>query len=76
MQAIKDAEDQVDRLRQETQKAEESLALARLELREQTQEGGQGRARGRTGRGRAGHSGVGGSLDGPTVHPQRRNSLG
>ncbi|KAM9689698.1 IQ motif and ankyrin repeat domain-containing protein 1 isoform 8-T10 [Dama dama] len=37
-QAIKDAEEQVDRLQQEAQKAEEALALARLELREQTQE--------------------------------------
>lgn len=32
----------MDRLRQEAQKAEETLAMARLELREQTQEGGQG----------------------------------
>ncbi|KAM7075395.1 IQ motif and ankyrin repeat domain-containing protein 1 isoform 1-T1 [Molossus nigricans] len=39
LQAIKDAEAQVDRLRQEAQKAEERLAMARLELREQTQEG-------------------------------------
>ncbi|KAK2095189.1 IQ motif and ankyrin repeat domain-containing protein 1 [Saguinus oedipus] len=39
LQAIKDAEDQVDRLQQEAQKAEEALALARLALREQTQEG-------------------------------------
>ncbi|XP_077800606.1 IQ motif and ankyrin repeat domain-containing protein 1 isoform X14 [Macaca mulatta] len=39
LQAIKDAEAQVDRLRQEAQKAEEALAMARLELREQTQEG-------------------------------------
>ncbi|KAI4581775.1 hypothetical protein MJG53_009300 [Ovis ammon polii x Ovis aries] len=39
LQAIKDAEEQVDRLQQEAQKAEEVLALARLELREQTQEG-------------------------------------
>uniref|UniRef100_A0A2K6GNK9 IQ motif and ankyrin repeat containing 1 n=1 Tax=Propithecus coquereli TaxID=379532 RepID=A0A2K6GNK9_PROCO len=38
LQAIKDAEAQVDRLRQEAQKAEETLAMARLELREQTQE--------------------------------------
>ncbi|XP_055981393.1 IQ motif and ankyrin repeat domain-containing protein 1 [Sorex fumeus] len=38
LQAIKDAEDRVDRLRQEAQKAEETLALARLELREQTPE--------------------------------------
>lgn len=30
----------MDRLRQEAQKAEETLAMARLELREQTQEGG------------------------------------
>ncbi|XP_075861065.1 IQ motif and ankyrin repeat domain-containing protein 1 isoform X2 [Microcebus murinus] len=37
-EAIKDAEAQVDRLRQEAQKAEETLAMARLELREQTQE--------------------------------------
>nr|XP_054375032.1 IQ motif and ankyrin repeat domain-containing protein 1 isoform X3 [Pongo abelii] len=37
LQAIKDAEAQVDRLRQEAQKAEEALAMARLELREQTQ---------------------------------------
>ncbi|XP_053516970.1 IQ motif and ankyrin repeat domain-containing protein 1 isoform X3 [Artibeus jamaicensis] len=39
LQAIKDAEAQVDRLRQEAQKAEETLAMARLELREQTQQG-------------------------------------
>ncbi|KAL4842196.1 hypothetical protein H8958_002840, partial [Nasalis larvatus] len=39
LQAIRDAEAQVDRLRQEAQKAEEALAMARLELREQTQEG-------------------------------------
>ncbi|XP_019513407.1 PREDICTED: putative IQ motif and ankyrin repeat domain-containing protein LOC642574 homolog isoform X4 [Hipposideros armiger] len=39
LQAIQDAEAQVDRLRQEAQKAEETLATARLELREQTQEG-------------------------------------
>lgn len=39
LQAIRDAEAQVDRLRQEAQKAEETLALARLELREQTQQG-------------------------------------
>ncbi|XP_011905741.1 PREDICTED: putative IQ motif and ankyrin repeat domain-containing protein LOC642574 homolog [Cercocebus atys] len=38
-EAIKDAEVQVDRLRQEAQKAEAALAMARLELREQTQEG-------------------------------------
>ncbi|XP_061294150.1 IQ motif and ankyrin repeat domain-containing protein 1 isoform X2 [Bos javanicus] len=38
LQAIKDAEEQVDRLQQEAQKAEEALALARLELREQTEE--------------------------------------
>ncbi|XP_053786088.1 IQ motif and ankyrin repeat domain-containing protein 1 isoform X3 [Desmodus rotundus] len=38
LQAIKDAEAQVDRLRQEAQKAEEMLAMARLELREQTQQ--------------------------------------
>nr|XP_012615590.1 putative IQ motif and ankyrin repeat domain-containing protein LOC642574 homolog isoform X4 [Microcebus murinus] len=38
LQAIKDAEAQVDRLREEAQKAEETLAMARLELREQTQE--------------------------------------
>ncbi|XP_053414430.1 IQ motif and ankyrin repeat domain-containing protein 1 [Nycticebus coucang] len=38
LQAIRDAEAQVDRLRQEAQKAEETLAMARLELREQTQE--------------------------------------
>nr|XP_012615588.1 putative IQ motif and ankyrin repeat domain-containing protein LOC642574 homolog isoform X2 [Microcebus murinus] len=37
-EAIKDAEAQVDRLREEAQKAEETLAMARLELREQTQE--------------------------------------
>ncbi|ERE81334.1 ankyrin repeat domain-containing protein 55 [Cricetulus griseus] len=41
-QAIKDAEAQVELLRLEAQKAEETLAMARLELREQTQEGGQG----------------------------------
>ncbi|XP_066235750.1 IQ motif and ankyrin repeat domain-containing protein 1 isoform X1 [Saccopteryx leptura] len=39
LQAVKDAEAQVDRLRKEAQKAEETLALARLALREQTQEG-------------------------------------
>uniref|UniRef100_A0A2K5R364 IQ motif and ankyrin repeat containing 1 n=1 Tax=Cebus imitator TaxID=2715852 RepID=A0A2K5R364_CEBIM len=39
LQAIKDAEDQVDRLQQEARKAEEALALARLVLREQTQDG-------------------------------------
>uniref|UniRef100_A0A8D1NGA8 IQ motif and ankyrin repeat containing 1 n=2 Tax=Sus scrofa TaxID=9823 RepID=A0A8D1NGA8_PIG len=38
LQAIKDAEAQVDRLRQEAQKAEETLAQARLEQRERTQE--------------------------------------
>lgn len=32
----------MDRLQQEAQKAEETLAMARLELREQTPEGGQG----------------------------------
>ncbi|XP_047414279.1 IQ motif and ankyrin repeat domain-containing protein 1 isoform X5 [Sciurus carolinensis] len=37
-EAIKDSEAQVDRLRQEAQKAEETLAMARLALREQTQE--------------------------------------
>lgn len=42
LQAIQDAEAQVDRLRQEAQKAEETLAMARLELREQTEEGGRG----------------------------------
>ncbi|XP_049709769.1 IQ motif and ankyrin repeat domain-containing protein 1 [Elephas maximus indicus] len=36
--AVKDAEAQVDRLRREAQKAEETLAMARLALREQTQE--------------------------------------
>lgn len=41
----------MDRLRQEAQKAEESLAMARLELREQTQEGGQGLGWGRGGGG-------------------------
>lgn len=40
-QAIKDAEAQVDKLWLEAQRAEETLAMARLELREQTQEGGQ-----------------------------------
>ncbi|XP_049488758.1 IQ motif and ankyrin repeat domain-containing protein 1 isoform X2 [Panthera uncia] len=39
LQAIKDAEAQVDRLRLEARKAEETLAVARLELRKQTQEG-------------------------------------
>ncbi|XP_035315207.1 putative IQ motif and ankyrin repeat domain-containing protein LOC642574 homolog isoform X1 [Cricetulus griseus] len=38
LQAIKDAEAQVELLRLEAQKAEETLAMARLELREQTQE--------------------------------------
>ncbi|XP_069931719.1 IQ motif and ankyrin repeat domain-containing protein 1 isoform X11 [Oryctolagus cuniculus] len=37
-QAVKDAEARVDRLRQQAQTAEETLALARLELREQAQE--------------------------------------
>lgn len=46
LQAIKDAEAHVDRLRQEAQKVEEMLAMARLELREQTQAGGQGSAAG------------------------------
>nr|XP_021544408.1 putative IQ motif and ankyrin repeat domain-containing protein LOC642574 homolog [Neomonachus schauinslandi] len=40
-QAIRDAETQVDRLWLEARKAEETLAMARLELREQTQEGGR-----------------------------------
>nr|XP_012417921.1 PREDICTED: putative IQ motif and ankyrin repeat domain-containing protein LOC642574 homolog [Odobenus rosmarus divergens] len=39
VQAIRDTETQVDRLRLEDRKAEEVLAMARLELREQTQEG-------------------------------------
>uniref|UniRef100_G3UHD5 IQ motif and ankyrin repeat containing 1 n=1 Tax=Loxodonta africana TaxID=9785 RepID=G3UHD5_LOXAF len=39
LQAVKDAEAQVDRLRREAQKAEETLAMARLALREQTREG-------------------------------------
>ncbi|KAM6171839.1 IQ motif and ankyrin repeat domain-containing protein 1 [Erethizon dorsatum] len=38
LQAIKDTEAHVDKLRQEAQKAEEMLAMARLELREQSQE--------------------------------------
>ncbi|XP_078009988.1 IQ motif and ankyrin repeat domain-containing protein 1 isoform X1 [Phascolarctos cinereus] len=38
LQAIKDAETLVDELRLAAEKAEEKLALARLELREQTQE--------------------------------------
>ncbi|KAM5280698.1 IQ motif and ankyrin repeat domain-containing protein 1 [Ctenodactylus gundi] len=38
LQAIKDGKAQVDRLRQEAQQAEENLAMARLELREQAQE--------------------------------------
>ncbi|XP_042638946.1 IQ motif and ankyrin repeat domain-containing protein 1 [Orycteropus afer afer] len=38
LQAVRDAEAQVDRLRQEAQKAEEMLAMARLALREQTPE--------------------------------------
>lgn len=42
MQAIKDAEARVDRLRLQAREAAEALAMARLELREQTQEGGQG----------------------------------
>nr|XP_058132246.1 IQ motif and ankyrin repeat domain-containing protein 1 [Dasypus novemcinctus] len=36
LQAIRDAEAQVDRLRREAQRAEETLAMARLQLREQT----------------------------------------
>nr|XP_045751510.1 LOW QUALITY PROTEIN: IQ motif and ankyrin repeat domain-containing protein 1 [Mirounga angustirostris] len=39
LQAIGDAETQVDRLWLEARKAEETLAMARLELRKQTQEG-------------------------------------
>ncbi|XP_040847526.1 IQ motif and ankyrin repeat domain-containing protein 1 [Ochotona curzoniae] len=38
-QAIRDAEARVDGLRQEAQKAEDALATARLELREEPQEG-------------------------------------
>ncbi|XP_038936453.1 IQ motif and ankyrin repeat domain-containing protein 1 isoform X3 [Rattus norvegicus] len=38
LEAIRDAETQVDKLRLEAQKAEETLAMARLELREQTLE--------------------------------------
>ncbi|XP_013375509.1 PREDICTED: putative IQ motif and ankyrin repeat domain-containing protein LOC642574 homolog isoform X2 [Chinchilla lanigera] len=38
LQAIKDTETHVDKLRQEAQKAEEMLAMARLELREQSKE--------------------------------------
>ncbi|XP_063087272.1 IQ motif and ankyrin repeat domain-containing protein 1 isoform X2 [Cavia porcellus] len=38
LQAIKDTEVHVGKLRQEAQKAEEMLAMARLELREQSQE--------------------------------------
>ncbi|XP_032172600.1 putative IQ motif and ankyrin repeat domain-containing protein LOC642574 homolog [Mustela erminea] len=41
LQAIKDAEARVDRLRLQAQEAAEALAMARLELREQTQEGGE-----------------------------------
>ncbi|XP_047583490.1 IQ motif and ankyrin repeat domain-containing protein 1 isoform X2 [Lutra lutra] len=41
LQAIKDAEARVDRLRLEAREAAEALAMARLELREQTQEGGE-----------------------------------
>lgn len=54
LQAIQDAEAQVDRLRQEAQKAEETLATARLELREQTQEGGRGSRGQAQGRARSG----------------------
>ncbi|XP_022358126.1 putative IQ motif and ankyrin repeat domain-containing protein LOC642574 homolog [Enhydra lutris kenyoni] len=41
LQAIEDAEARVDRLRLEAREAAEALAMARLELREQTQEGGE-----------------------------------
>ncbi|XP_059024654.1 IQ motif and ankyrin repeat domain-containing protein 1 [Mustela lutreola] len=41
LQAIKDAEARVDRLRLQAREAAEALAMARLELREQTQEGGE-----------------------------------
>lgn len=44
LQAIKDAEAQVDKLWLEAQRAEETLAMARLELWEQTQEGRAGLA--------------------------------
>lgn len=68
LQAIQDAEAQVDRLRQEVQKAEETLAMAKLELREQTQEG-EGCGAGRPGPGR----GIGGGtrLVGPLTLPHR-----
>jgi hypothetical protein len=48
----------VYRLRQEAQKAEETLAMARLELREQTQEGGWGFRRELGGRRGAAQGGV------------------
>nr|XP_051686375.1 IQ motif and ankyrin repeat domain-containing protein 1 isoform X9 [Oryctolagus cuniculus] len=53
-QAVKDAEARVDRLRQQAQTAEETLALARLELREQAQEGGRGQPWPRGGEARGG----------------------
>ncbi|XP_069931713.1 IQ motif and ankyrin repeat domain-containing protein 1 isoform X4 [Oryctolagus cuniculus] len=53
-EAVKDAEARVDRLRQQAQTAEETLALARLELREQAQEGGRGQPWPRGGEARGG----------------------
>lgn len=60
----------MDRLQQEAQKAEEALALARLELREQTQEGGWGGA----GAGAGGPPGViwAAPPTGPTFTPPQR----
>lgn len=71
LQAIKDAEAQVDRLRLEAQKAEETLAMARLELREQTQEGGRGWGAGPT----PGRVGVG-ALGPPASRPPSYNPTG
>lgn len=70
LQAVKDAEAQVDRLRQEAQKAEETLALARLELREQTQEGGPRGVEAGAARPREGHPR--GSTGCPLLPPQGR----
>lgn len=67
----------MDRLRQEAQKAEEMLAMARLELREQTQQGVWGSGQG-LGAGEA-RPGRGAQLGAPAGRPtllslQRRRS--
>lgn len=69
LQAVKDAEAQVDRLRLEAQKAEEMLALARLECGGRAQEGGRGSGWGPEGRG----EGIGRQARrlAPHLHPHR-----